>query len=120
MSKKVLIVEDYADVRAIMKFLVKRYGYEVIEARDGYEAILKAKEFHPDLILMDLAMPLMDGVTATRLIRSLDEFAEIPIVALTAYGDTYRNEAIRAGINQVVCKPLDFDGLQPLLNRYLH
>ena len=120
MTKKVLIVEDYADVRAIMKILVRRYGYDVVEARDGYEAILKAKEFNPDLILMDLAMPVMDGVTATKLLRSLEEFSQTPIVALTAYGDTWRNEAIRAGINQVVCKPLDFDGLQPLLNQYLH
>ena len=120
MLKKVLIVEDYADVRAIMKILVRRYGYEVIEARDGYDAILKAKEFNPDLILMDLAMPVMDGVTATKLLRSLDEFSDVPIIALSAYGDSWRNEAIRAGINQVICKPLDFDSLQPLLTQYLH
>jgi len=120
MSKKVLIVEDYADVRAIMMFIVRRYGYEVIEARDGYEAILKTKESSPDLILMDLAMPIMDGVTATRIIRDLEEFSEIPIIALTAYGDTWQKEAIRAGMNQVVAKPLDFDSLQPLLTKYLH
>jgi CheY-like chemotaxis protein len=120
MSKTVLIVEDYADVRAIMKFLVRRYGYEVIEARDGYEAILKTKEFSPDLILMDLAMPVMDGVTATKIIRELRDYAELPIIALSAYGDSWRNEAIQAGINQVVCKPLDFNSLRPLLIQYLH
>jgi CheY-like chemotaxis protein len=120
MSKKVLIVEDYADVRAIMKILVHRYGYEVIEAEDGYEAIEKTQQFSPDLILMDLAMPLMDGVTATKLIRRLKDCSDIPIIALSAYGDTRGNEAIQAGINQVICKPIDFDSLQPLLNRYLH
>jgi CheY-like chemotaxis protein len=120
MSKKVLIVEDYADVRAIMKILVHRYGYEVIEAEDGYEAIEQTQKHSPDLILMDLAMPLMDGITATKLIRSLRDFADLPIIALSAYGDTRENIAIQAGINQVICKPVDFDTLQPLLNQYLH
>jgi CheY-like chemotaxis protein len=120
MPKKVLIVEDYADVRAIMKFLVRRYGYEVIEAADGYEALLKTKELSPDLILMDLAMPLMDGVTATKLIRRLESTKDVPIIALSAYGDSLQNEAFQAGMNEVITKPLDFDVLQPLLDQYLH
>ncbi|HEY0459121.1 MAG TPA: response regulator [Pyrinomonadaceae bacterium] len=120
MPKLVLIVEDYADIRAIMKILVHRYGYEVIEAQDGYEAIEQTKECHPDLILMDLAMPVMDGVMATKHIRGLKECSDIPIVAISAYGDGWRNEAMRAGMNEVISKPLDFDTLEPLLNRYLH
>src|SRR5215204_3421031 len=97
MAKKVLIVEDYDDVRAMMKFMVRRYGYEVIEARDGYEAVAQAKQTNPDLILMDLAMPLLDGLTATMLIRSSKGFEKVPIVALSAYGDLNYKRAIDAG-----------------------
>ena len=118
MSKKVLIVEDYADIRTIMKILVGLRGYEVIEASDGYEAMEQAKQYHPDLILMDLAMPILDGFTATQIIRQLDEMREIPIIALTAY-DTFRKKAIDAGCNEVIKKPIDFKKLEPLLNQYL-
>ena len=118
--KKVLIVEDYADVRAIMKILVRNYGYKVIEARDGYEAIEKTTQHHPDLILMDLAMPIMDGLDAARFIRDMDDCRDIPIIAISAYADALNNEALQAGFNEVICKPINFDGLQPLLNRYLH
>ena len=119
MLKKVLIVEDYPDVRAIMKILVRRYGYAVLEARDGYEAIEKTKEFNPDLILMDLAMPVMDGVMATKIIRQMKAFGELPIIAISAYGDSLQNEALQAGIDEIICKPLHFERLQPLLNQYL-
>lgn len=119
MLKTVLIVEDVADVRAIMKILVKEYGYQVIEARDGFEAVEKTKQYHPDLILMDLAMPVMDGLTATRIIRELKGFSDIPIVALTAYGNIYYEKAVEAGIDEIIAKPLEFDNLQPLLNHYL-
>lgn len=120
MSKKVLIVEDYADVRAMMKFFIKRQGYQVIEAGDGYEAIEKVKEHHPDLILMDLAMPIMDGVTATEIIRDFYDTEKVPIIALTAYGEIYQQKAIKAGCNQVINKPVEFDNIEPLLKQYLH
>jgi CheY-like chemotaxis protein len=120
MNKKVLIVEDVADVRAMMMIMVRLNGYEAIEARDGYEAIMETKKHHPDLILMDLAMPVMDGVQATKIIRGMDDCADIPIIALTAYGKTLNDEAFQAGINEVIVKPLDFDNLQPLINHYLY
>lgn len=119
MGKKVLIVEDYADVRMIMKILISFQGYEVIEASDGYEALEKAKQNRPDLILMDLAMPVIDGFVATKAIRESDECKDVPIVALTAY-DTHHDKAIKAGCNEVIQKPLDFDRLEPLLTQYLH
>ena len=119
MSKKVLIVEDVADVRRMMKILVEWYGYKAITAEDGYEAIEKVKECHPDLILMDLMMPLLDGAVAVEIIRNTNEGTEIPIIALTAYGEIYQKRAIEAGCNQVISKPLNFDNLRPLLNRYL-
>ena len=119
MAKKVLIVEDYADVRAMMKFLVRRYGYEVFEAADGYEAVAQARICQPDLILMDLAMPMLDGLTATAIIKTIEELENVPIIALSAYGDTNYKRAIDAGCDAVINKPLDFSTLEPFLKKYL-
>jgi two-component system, cell cycle response regulator DivK len=119
MSKTVLIAEDYADIRTMMKILIQTYGYQVIEARDGYDAVEKAILHRPDLILMDLMMPIMDGITATQIIRKFEESANVPIIALTAYGNTCHKSAIEAGCDEVVNKPLDFENLKPLLNHYL-
>jgi CheY-like chemotaxis protein len=119
MAKKVLIVEDYDDVRAMMKFMVRRFGYEVIEARDGYEAVARAKQTKPDLILMDLAMPLLDGLTATMLIRKSAGFENVPIVALSAYGDLNETRAINAGCDVVLTKPLNFGTFEKFLSKIL-
>jgi CheY-like chemotaxis protein len=119
MAKKVLIVEDYADVRAMMKFLVRRYGYEVFEAADGYEAVTQARQCQPDLILMDLAMPMLDGLTATAIIKTFEELEHVPIIALSAYGDSNYKRALDAGCEEVINKPLDFSTLEPFLKKYL-
>jgi CheY-like chemotaxis protein len=119
MPKKVLIVEDYADVRMIMRILIGLRGYEVIEAADGYEAMEKAKQHRPDLILMDLAMPILDGFIATQILRESEDTRQIPIIALTAF-DNYHEKAIKAGCNEVIKKPLDFQRLEPLFNHYLN
>lgn len=114
-----MIVEDYEDVRTMMSILVRWYGYEVVEAADGYEAVEKSVQFHPDLILMDLALPLMDGATATKLIRQISGCEKISIVAVTAFGNTSFDKAIEAGFDDVIIKPLHFENLEPLLNHYL-
>lgn len=119
MQKTVMIVEDYADVRMMMKILIRSHGYAVIEAADGFEALQKSVQFHPDLILMDLAMPIMDGATATKLIRKVEGCENISIVALTAYGNTDFDKAIEAGFDDVIVKPLPFEKLEPLLSHYL-
>ena len=119
MPKTVLIVEDYADVRAMMKFLIRSYGYECIEAKDGFEAVAAAKKSHPDLILMDLAMPALDGLTATALIRNAVGIEDVPIIALSAYGDLNYKRAIDAGCNAVITKPLDFKTLENCFQKYL-
>lgn len=118
MSKTILIVEDVADIRRMMRIMVKHCGFETITARDGYEAIEKVKEFRPDLILMDLKMPVLDGVTAIQIIREFSD-RTVPIVALTAYPNNYREKAVAAGCNEVISKPLDFENFEPLLNKYL-
>jgi CheY-like chemotaxis protein len=119
MPKTVLIVEDYADTRLMMKYLLQRFGYEVIEASDGQEAVDKVKQRPPDLILMDISMPVMDGLTATQIIRKFDGLGKVPIIAVTAYGKSYYRQAIEAGCDDLINKPLDFDNLEPILEQYL-
>ncbi len=120
MGKVILIAEDYDDSRDYMVFLLKSYGFEVYEAKNGLEAIEIAKEYHPDLILMDIGMPIMDGLTATRIIRNSKEpIATTPIIALTAFDDSFKEKAKKAGCNYFMTKPIDFDVLEPIIERYL-
>ena len=119
MAKKVLIAEDYADTRSFMKFLVESYGYQALEATDGQEAVSTVQREHPDLVLMDLSMPVMDGLAATRVIRGFDGTTKLPIIAVTAYGESYYRQAMEAGCDELINKPLDFDTLAPVLQQYL-
>lgn len=117
MGKKVLVVEDYEDSREFLKFLLEYYGCQVTEAANGYEAVEAVKKQLPDLILMDISMPVMDGLTATRKIRERNR--KLPIIAVTAQGHSYYKKAIEAGCNDLIDKPLDFNTLQPFLKQYL-
>ena len=119
MQKTILVVEDYEDARGFMKFLLESYGYQVIEATDGVEAVDIFKNLHPDLILMDISLPLVDGLIATKTIRECEEGAQIPIIAVTAFGKNYFNRAIEAGCNDLIDKPVDLEALEPMLNQYL-
>ena len=103
----------------MMKILLEVYGYDVIEASDGYEAVEMAREHHPDLILLDLAMPTMDGLEAAAALRAFPDLAATPIIAVTAFGQIYRDKALEAGCTEVVSKPVDFDTLRPLVEKYL-
>ncbi len=102
-----------------MRILLEHNGFSVIEAEDGYEAVEKAVRERPDLVLMDLAMPVLDGLNSTRAIRQHEELADLPIVALTAYGDFYDSRARDAGCTDVLQKPIDFSRLKPLVQQYL-
>ena len=119
MKKIVLIVEDYEDTRDFMKFLIESYGYQVVEAVDGIEAVDRVRQQHPDLILMDISLPVVDGLTATRTIREFNLPSHIPIIAVTAFGKSYYKKAIEAGCDDLINKPVDFDILEPILHRYL-
>ena len=118
--KRVLVVEDYKDVRRMMRHFLENKGYDVIIAKDGYQAVERAVSEHPDLIIMDIAMPVMDGIQATQAIRQHDELQEVPILALTAYADFYSERARDVGCNDVIQKPIDFEKLEPILNSYTH
>ena len=118
MNKRVLVAEDETDLRKMMKILLELHGFDVIEAADGYEAVEKAVDESPDLILMDMAMPVMGGIDSTRTIRLHEELDDVPIVGMTAYGDFYDERARNAGCTDVLHKPLDFGQLKPLVDRY--
>ena len=116
----VLVVEDFDETRFMLKVLLESSGYRVLEAVNGQQAIETARREHPDLILMDIGLPVIDGFAATRRIREDARLREIPIVAVTAHtSPEYRNQAIAAGCDEYVPKPIDFDLLEKVLNRFL-
>lgn len=117
-KKKILVVEDQADIRMMMKILLEFHGFDVMEAADGYEAVEKALEVTPDLILMDIAMPVMDGLDSSRTIRMHEALRGVPIVAVTAFGEFYADRAHEAGCTDILQKPIDFARLKPLVEQY--
>ena len=119
MAKTILIVEDFKDTRVLMKFLLEDLGYQVLEAEDGWKAVESVKRKVPDLILMDMALPNTDGLSATKIIRQIKETSRIPIIAFTASGEFIHKQAIEAGCDDMINKPIDFAVLKPVLNQYL-
>jgi two-component system, cell cycle response regulator DivK len=106
MGKRVLVIEDTEDNRQIIRDLLSSVGYELIEAADGAEGVAMAQSQRPDLILMDIQLPEMDGYEATRRIRAIPELARVPIIAVTSYalsGDEAKTRA--AGCDGYVAKP---------------
>ncbi|HEU5237444.1 MAG TPA: response regulator [Pyrinomonadaceae bacterium] len=108
----ILVVDDYSDNRTLLSSWLRAKGYKVIEAQDGKEGVQQANRSNPDLILMDLAMPVLDGIEATRQIRQRRTFSRTPIFAISAYA-TYdvKDDALAAGCNEVFSKPLDLASL---------
>ncbi|MDQ3042081.1 MAG: response regulator [Acidobacteriota bacterium] len=119
MQKTILVVEDTEDSRHVLKIVLEMFGFLVIEAADGSEAVKSVSEHRPDLILMDISMPVMDGLTATKAIRKFDGTAKIPIIAVTAHGNQFYKSAIEAGCNDLISKPIDFNTLQPVIEQYM-
>ena len=116
----VLIVEDSDDIRRLMKMVLEIKGYRVLEAVNGRHAVERAPLEKPDLILMDLSMPVLDGYEATRQIRGHPQLQDVPIVAVSAFCDAYnRHKALTAGCIECICKPLDMGLLDGLLRRHL-
>jgi two-component system cell cycle response regulator DivK len=119
-NKLFLVVEDFEDSRFMMRRLLEMAGYDVLEASDGEEAVRMAVEARPVLILMDLSLPKLDGLAATRQIRKKRGLKKIPIVAVSAHDSPEsRTEALNAGCNEYVTKPIDFDHLHELLRRFV-
>ncbi|NOK58003.1 MAG: DNA-binding transcriptional response regulator, NtrC family [Chloroflexi bacterium AL-W] len=109
----ILIVDDSPNVRTLMRRLLTSVGYHVVEAADGYEAIRFARQHRPNVILMDLGLPGMDGWEVTRRLRTEPALEDIPIIAVTGYDvSTVAQTARRAGCQKVLFKPFNFDNLR--------
>ena len=119
-SKRILLVEDFEDSRGSLAKLLELEGYIVLEAADGAQAIEIATRERPDLILMDLSLPIVDGLTATRTIRQTPGLDATPIIALSGHDPSDLGcDAKMAGISDYATKPIDFDGLINMLSGYL-
>ena len=119
-GRTIMIVEDYDDTRILLRRVLERLGYSVLEASNGQEAVDIADREHPDLILMDLDLPILDGITATQRIRKQPEMEKVPIVAVTAYPMSYTHvKAFAKGCNEYLAKPIDTTELERLVTHYL-
>ena len=113
---KVLLVEDVEDTRHFMRLELEEQGFIVFEAGNGQIAVDIAAREKPDVILMDLTLPLMDGFTATKLIRQNDALKNVPIIAITAHKeDDFRADAKASGFDAYVTKPIDVNWLKGLI-----
>jgi two-component system cell cycle response regulator DivK len=120
MTYKVLVVEDTEDNRQIIRDLLTAAGYDIVEALDGAAGVQAAKDFRPDLILMDIQLPVMDGYQATRAIKSDESLKNIPIIAVTSYALSGDEEKTRlAGCDGYVAKPFSPRVLLTLIRKFL-
>ena len=117
---KILYVEDNPDNVYMLTRRLKKKGFELIIAGDGQEGIDKAIEENPDLILMDLSLPTMDGWTATAEIKKIEEVKDIPIIALSAHAmPEHRDRALKAGCSDYDTKPVDIKRLLSKMGQYI-
>ena len=119
--RTVLVVDDFDDTRLLLRTWFERRGFRVVEAENGIEAINRAEAETPDLIIMDVQMPQLDGLSATRHIRTVKELGSVPIVAVSAYGaDQFRAQALAAGCNEYVSTPFEPATLEGIIRALVH
>src|SRR5689334_19846343 len=119
-QRTVLVVDDFDDTRLLLRTWFERRGFRVIEAENGVQAINRAETETPDLIIMDVQMPQLDGLAATRQIRSVKSLGTVPIVAVSAYGaEQFRALALAAGCNEYVSTPFEPDTLEGIVRALL-
>lgn len=117
---KVLLVEDFEDTRLFLRLALEDHGFIVFEAENGEVAVQNANRDKPDVILMDLTMPHMDGFAAAKAMRQNDQLKNVPIIAVTAHHETdFRSDAKAAGFDAYVTKPIDVIWLKELINGLL-
>ena len=116
----ILVVEDYEDTSLAMRLALEREGYHILEASDGEQAVRVSESERPDVVLMDLNLPVLDGFGAAERIRALPDLKETVIIAVTAHHDPeLRARALSAGCNAFVTKPIDFEWLGDLISNLL-
>lgn len=114
----ILVAEDSADAREMMQVLLKMKGYKVVAADNGIRALEVAVKTKPDAVLLDLQLPIMDGLDVTRNLRLHPTLNRVPIIMLSGHDPKrYRQQAIDAGCDEYLVKPINFDSLQTLLDR---
>ncbi|MDT7687781.1 MAG: hypothetical protein QOJ70_2247 [Acidobacteriota bacterium] len=119
-QKTVLVVDDYDGVRAVTRQALEMFGYRVVEAASGEEAVEAAQAETPDLILMDLSMPHMDGFATIHRLRRLLGLREVPIIALSAHtAKEVREDALAAGCREYITKPVNLDKLKAVVAHHL-
>ena len=119
--RTILVVDDFDDTRLLLRTWLERRGFRVIEAENGIQAINQAETESPDLIIMDMQMPQLDGLSATRRIRKLESMNSVPIVAVSAYGaDQFREQALAAGCNEYVSTPFEPATLEGIIRNLVH
>ena len=119
--RTILVVDDFDDTRLLLRTWLERRGFRVVEAENGIQAINQAETESPDLIIMDMQMPQLDGLAATRQIRNLKSMNEVPIVAVSAYGaDQFRELALAAGCNEYVSTPFEPATLEGIIRNLVH
>jgi len=116
----ILVVDDSADSVAMLSLDLQQEGYRVVTATNGEEAISVASSTQPNLILMDISMPRLDGLGATRRMREIDELREVPVIAITAFGtEGFQRAAYDVGVSGYLTKPVDFRRMHQLVARLL-
>ena len=117
----ILVIEDYRDTREMLQLLLESFGYRVLVAADGNEALAVAANNHVDLILTDFGLPDLDGIAVVQRLRTLNNrLKRIPIIMLTAHGgDEYSHAAVRAGCTDFLTKPVDLEKLYRLIEKLL-
>lgn len=119
-GRTILLVEDYQETRTMLRTWLERRGYRLVEAADGQEAVDLGPLAHPDLILMDLRLPELNGIAATRRLREHAELKNVPVVVLSALDPAmFREAALKVGCVEYLTKPIDLDKLEDLLIRLL-
>jgi CheY-like chemotaxis protein len=114
--RTILVVDDFDDTRLLLRTWLERKGFRVLEAENGIEAVAQAQKEAPDLIIMDLEMPKLDGFAATRQIRTLPALEAVPIVAVSAYGaDQFSDQALAAGCDAYVSTPFEPEALEKII-----
>ena len=120
-KRTILVVDDFDDTRLLLRTWLERKGFRVVEAENGLEAVDMAQHESPDLIIMDMQMPYLDGLAATRKIREMKQFGALPIVAVSAYGaDQFRAQAIAAGCDEYVSTPFEPTALEKIIRTLVH
>ncbi len=119
-KRTILVVDDFDDTRLLLKSWLEKKSFNVLQAENGNQAVATSREMRPDLIIMDIEMPELDGLAATRQIRAMKELENVPVVAVSAYGEQqFGADALAAGCSEYVSTPFEPDNLEKVIRSFL-